>query len=150
MHFFLRKIFSGKQVDLKIASVGQTIVQAARPIVIIAPMQLGLAVQMHHLFGSRFAIKTLNSLGFCSSYYEVEVYEKSAAMSHGTDIHMVNSGQSVQHICDNADHNAGTIDGLGTLHGMGIIAAVTPGIEQVKPIPRLPVGTMRSANIAAL
>eukprot|EP00794_Sanderia_malayensis_P013321 gene13321-14693_t len=35
----------------KIASIGLAIMQAARPRVLIAPLQLGLAVQMHHHFG---------------------------------------------------------------------------------------------------
>ena len=38
---------------------------------------------------------------------------------------------------DNADHNVRTLDGLGTFHGMGIIAALTPGMKQTRSVPRI-------------
>ena len=53
----LRSIMTGKDIDLKVASIGQAIMQAARPRVIIAPLQLGLGLQCHHHFGSRFLMK---------------------------------------------------------------------------------------------
>ncbi len=37
---------------------------------------------------------------------------------------------------DNVDHNILTIDGKGTFHGMGIIAAITPGRKKDCIIPR--------------
>lgn len=49
---FLGEIFSGKDTDVKVASIGQAIMQAARPRILIAPLQIGLGVQMHHCFGS--------------------------------------------------------------------------------------------------
>ena len=33
----------------------------------------------------------------------------------------------MQFVADNADHNLRTLDGHETFHGMGIIAAATPG-----------------------
>ena len=39
---------------MKIAAIGQAIMQAARPRVLLAPLQFGLGVQMHHHFASRF------------------------------------------------------------------------------------------------
>ena len=82
---FLRKIFAGKDNDLKLASVGQAIMQAARPRVFLAPLQFGLAVEMHDQFGSRFLIDTLNEHGFSSSYSEVQKFERSAALVHGAE-----------------------------------------------------------------
>jgi hypothetical protein len=38
---------------------------------LIVPLQIGLAVQMHHTFGSRFLIDNLNSCGFSSSYSDI-------------------------------------------------------------------------------
>ena len=38
---------------------------------------------------------------------------------------------------DNVDHNIVTLDGKGTFHGMGMIAAFTPGKQTKKIIPRL-------------
>ncbi|KAK7102301.1 hypothetical protein V1264_020539 [Littorina saxatilis] len=40
---FLGEIFSGKDTDVKDASIGQAIMQAARPRILIAPLQIGLA-----------------------------------------------------------------------------------------------------------
>ena len=69
-----------------IASFGQAIIQATRPRVIIAPLQIGLGVQMHHYFGPKFLINSLNSHGFCSSYTEVKKYEVSAADAQGNEV----------------------------------------------------------------
>ena len=38
--------------------------QAVRPKAIVAPLQIGLGVQMHRQFGSRFLIDSLHSHGF--------------------------------------------------------------------------------------
>ena len=38
------------------------------PGVLIVPIMLGIAVQLHRHFGSKFVIDSLNSHGFCSSY----------------------------------------------------------------------------------
>ena len=53
--------------DTKIASIGLSIVQCCRPKGVLAPLQIGLGVQLHHHFESRFLIDTLNSLGFSCS-----------------------------------------------------------------------------------
>ena len=71
LQLMLTTIFRGKDVDLKVASIGQAIMQAARPRILICPMQIGLAVQIHHCFSSKFLVDTLYSLGFSSSYNEV-------------------------------------------------------------------------------
>ena len=47
----LRKLAVGKKTDTKIASIGQAIMQFARPRTLIAPLQIGLGVQMHRGFG---------------------------------------------------------------------------------------------------
>lgn len=39
-------------------------------------------------------------------------------------------------MADNVDHDTRTIDGKGTFHGMGMIAAFTPPNESVKSIMR--------------
>ena len=41
-YLFLRTIFNEKSAERKIASIGQAIIQAARPTVLIAPLQIGL------------------------------------------------------------------------------------------------------------
>ena len=76
LYLFLRTIFDEKCAERKIASIGQAIIQAARPRVLIAPLQIGLAVQMHHHYGFKFLIDSLNSHGFCFSYTEVKKFLK--------------------------------------------------------------------------
>jgi hypothetical protein len=48
----------GKDKDLKVGSIGQAIMQAARPRILQAPLVLG--VQMHFHFASRFLIDTVS------------------------------------------------------------------------------------------
>ena len=56
---------------MRVASLGLAIIQAARPV--MAPLQLGLAVQVHHRFGSRGLVEILHRLRFCVPYNEVQV-----------------------------------------------------------------------------
>lgn len=137
LRLLLNELFVGKTCDLKIAAIGQAIMQAARPRVLITPLQIGLGIQMHHQFASRFLLDTLSNLGFCSSYQEVKMFESSAAISRGTGIPGFVQGHFVQYVADNVDHNIRTIDGHNTFHGMGIIAGVTPGTTGPKPVPRV-------------
>ena len=136
---FLRNMFVGQDVDLKIASIGQAIMQAVRPRVLIAPLQIGLGIQMHLHFASKFLIETLNAHGFCSSYKTVSNYEKCASVVQGTDLPGVTLDHSLQHVADNADHNSRTLDGSGTFHGMGMIAIVTPAIKSKFKVPKIKV-----------
>ena len=55
----LNNIFVEKDSKLKIAVVGQAIMQACAPKNVICPLQLALGLQMHHQFCSRFLIDTL-------------------------------------------------------------------------------------------
>ncbi len=75
-------------------------------------------------------------MGFCSSYLKVTRFERNAAAFLNVDLD-VSLDSVVQHIADNADHNTCTLDGNGTLHGMAIIATVTPQLlRKRKAIPR--------------
>ncbi|XP_045199496.1 uncharacterized protein LOC123553863 [Mercenaria mercenaria] len=149
LQIFLNKIIDNKQGEKKIASIGQAIVQAACPRSVIAPLQIGLGVQVHHLVGSKMLLESLHSLGFCSSYQEVLKYESCAAVTQGTTIHTTNN-EFVQYIADNVDHNICTLDGLNTFHGMGIIAAVTPRLKTNQIIPRVHVANEEVTDIAKI
>ena len=59
---FLEQVIRKKDASLKISAIGQALVQSTRPNTVIAPLQIGLAVQMHRTFGSRFLIDTLSHL----------------------------------------------------------------------------------------
>ena len=93
-----------------LTSVGQVIMQSVGPRILNMPLQLGLGVQMHRQFGSRFLIDTLNELGFCSSYSEIERYERCAADHFGTDIPGLGVGAFLQHMAVNFGHNLKTLD----------------------------------------
>lgn len=101
-----------------------------RPRVLVAILQIGIAVQMHRQFSSRFLIDSLNSHGFCTSYSEVLKYERSAAVHQGPDIPGIVQGSCLQHVADNVDHTVRTIDGFNTFHSLGIIVTVMPGISR--------------------
>ena len=79
---FLKNIFAGKDNYLKLASIGQEIMQAERPRALFAPLQFGLTVEMHEQFGSRFLIDTLNKYGLFSTYSQVQKFERNAALVH--------------------------------------------------------------------
>ena len=145
LQLFLKKIFVEKNPERKVASIGQAIIQAARPRVLIAPLQIGIGVQMHHHFGSKFLIDSLNSHGFSSSYSEVKRFEKSAAGCLGKEVSPLLDGQFSQFVADNVDHNTRTLDGMSTFHGMGIIQAITPGDSRSYTIPRI---NRRAADLA--
>ena len=134
----LEGMFAGKNYCVKVASIGQAMMQATRPRVLLAPLQLGLGVQLHHHFASRFLIDSLHHHGFCCSYQEVHKFERNAAQSYGTDIPNLTT-EFVQYAADNVDHNIRTLDGHGTFHGMGMIAAITPGTRSSRSIPRVKV-----------
>ena len=85
-----------------------------RPRVLLAPLQIGLGVQLHHHYASHFIVDSLHHLGFCYSYQQVQEFEQSAAFSHGTDIPNF-SDLSIQYIADNVDHTIRTLDGNNTL-----------------------------------
>ena len=136
LQLFLEQILTCKGQKRKVVSIGQCIVQNCVPRSTIKPLQIGLGVQMHHHFGSKFLIDTLNSLGFCSSYSEVQRFEVSAAQHWNIEIEKDQDNQAVQFVADNVDHNLGTVDGYNTFHGMGIIATITPGVDMTRTIPR--------------
>ncbi|KZS22069.1 Uncharacterized protein APZ42_010961 [Daphnia magna] len=104
---FMENIFTGKDIERKIGGIGQANVQAVHPKSIAAPLQLGLAITLHHSFGSRQLIDLLHPLGLCSSYGDVVDFERNSAVEINTDLEGYSPQLSVQHIADNADHNIG-------------------------------------------
>ena len=97
-------------IDVKLASIGQAIMQATRPKVLIAPWQIDLAVQLHSHFASQYIVDCLHVHGFCSSYHHVQTFEMSAACKQGVNL-PVERNQFLQLVADNVDHNVRTIDG---------------------------------------
>lgn len=56
----------------------------------------------------------------------------------------------LQFVADNVDHNACTIDGLNTFHGMGIMAAITPVVKKDFQVPRRDVSKDEVLNIGTI
>ena len=145
LQLFLKTLMVNERSALKQAAIGQAIMQATRPRVLLAPLQLSLGVQMHHLEGSKIVIDQLNKFGFVASYKEVQKFKKNAAVA--ADSLMENSCvQFVQYAADNVDHNSCTLDGKNTFHGMGMLAAVTPATKFRCVIPRKTVTTEEIRN----
>ena len=64
------------------------------------------------------------------SYSVVQQFEENAAASVATDVlggDIDIPDTALLFAADNVDHNIITLDGKGTFHGMGMIAAITPG-----------------------
>ena len=133
---FLKTLFSGRNTEKKVASLGQALMQAARPRSLIAPLQIGLDVQLNHHYASKFLIDTLSAHGFCSSYYEVQKFEKNACVVNEFQTNTISSNMHIQYIADNIDHNTRTLDGFNTFHGIGIIASITSQSKISGKVPR--------------
>ena len=101
------------------------------------------------MYRSQFLVDTLHGMGVASSYKEVLRFEKNAADSVAPD--MLADDIDVLDMTllfagDNVDHNILTIYGKGTFHGMGIIAAITPGRKKDHIIPRRHITNIDSAG----
>jgi hypothetical protein len=104
--------------DLAHASIGQAIVQMARPRTIMTPLQLSLGVEIHHRTGSRFLVDLLHKLGFCSHYNAVMRFLKDCIFH---DMGSEHATETPIYSADNADVNQRSIDGKNTHHMMGLI-----------------------------
>ncbi len=137
LRLLLKTVMCGQNVSVKVASLGQAIMQATRPKALMAPLQIGTGIQLHHNFGSKFLISFLHGLGYCSSYYDVQKFSRVASVVQGLNTELFVPGQFIQHVADNVDHNTCTLDGNISFHGIGIIAASTPALQAKRiPIPR--------------
>ena len=85
---FLNVLFQNNASDLKKQTkhtpIKQAIVQATRPRVLLAPIQIDLGIQMHHVFGSQFLVDTLHRLGLSCSFDEVLSYQTNAALAQSS------------------------------------------------------------------
>ncbi|KAG1661213.1 Transient receptor potential cation channel subfamily A member 1 [Nymphon striatum] len=138
--------------DLKQNSVGQIIVQAAKPNSSVMPIPFGLAVELDHVFRSKWLLDELYQLGFSSTYTKVNRFKQSAMASEDATQASVTlpPGTFSQHVADNVDNNLCTLDGKNTLHGMGVIQVSTNEnglIREEKPIKRL--GLQRVVSVTA-
>lgn len=89
-------------------------------------------------------------MGFCSTYAVLQRFEMytanfSALNILGMDIDMQN--QALLFTADNVDHNILTIDENETFHGMGMIAALTPGQKTGQSITRQELNIVENSKV---
>lgn len=94
---------------------------------------------MHRQFGSKRFLEVLTCLGLCVPYKEAVLYESSSVFHPHLSISPPEEEYFIQYVCNNADHNMATIDGLNTFHSMGIIKIIIPydKIHEAQLITRL-------------
>ncbi|KAI4499550.1 hypothetical protein M0802_005446 [Mischocyttarus mexicanus] len=120
-----------------IIAIAHAIIAATRPSSFVSSVQLGLAVMLHKQYKSKKLIQILHSLGFCSSYYKLQLFEASI-LNHDEVLTFHESyGQEVSDNADhNADHNVSTINGRNTFHAMGsILTPSDPCLTQLQVFP---------------
>ena len=79
------------------------------------------------MFGSKWLLGELSGLGFSNTVDEVTRYKQSVVCNDDPNdfIKRAMQGCFGQWSADNVDHNVRTLDGKGTLHGMGIELSTT-------------------------
>ena len=136
LDLFLKEIITATGNEIKRAAIGQSIMQSSRPRSLLCPIQVGLAVQLHNMFGSRILIDFLHKLGYCISYSELLQFESCAAFHQNISLPPIPEDSILHFAADNVDHNIRTLDGHNTFHGMGIIGIITPGCFSPLDVPR--------------
>ena len=132
--------------DLKKIAIGHQIVQAVKPRSVIAPVPFAIGVSVDHVCGSKWLVNLLSCLGMSLSYDEVHRFKQSVSMSQSDDLPPSYPHSFTQFVADNIDHDVCTLDGLGTLHAMGIISVTNSNNKDSTipaaadtPVPRLKV-----------
>ena len=127
---------------LKQVSIGQAIVNAARPRSVVAPILFATGVEMDHVFGSKWLLTELSRIGFSVGVDEVTRYKQSVVHNENITDFMKTylPGSFTQWTADNVDHNVRSIDGKGTLHAMGIVSSSTNRVglptQRLEPVKR--------------
>lgn len=125
----------------------------------MTPLHLGLAAQLHHEYGKRDLIETLNSHGFSVSYDDLRRFMTSVGQAemnkirhdtyipHGL-ISRHDGGSLIQEGADNVDINCETIDGKGTFHSMARVVFQHQPNEQLQgpelSVERISLGKSKS------
>ena len=103
-------------------------------------MLFGLAVEMDHVFRSRWQVDHLPKLGYSLSSYEVTRYKQSVIENENASdwLKRIMIGSFCHWIADNVDHNVRTLDRKGTLHAKGIIVTTTGPNVSNQDLPKIP------------
>ena len=136
LRHFLKQVIKS---EAKVESIGQCSVKSPLPRSFTQPKLFALAVELDHMFGSRWLNTQLFKLGFSESYSEVIRFKQTVAMIEEIGVILQSSAAEdnfTNLVGDNVDHNTTTLDGRGTFHGMGAIAVITnkKDIYQEEPL----------------
>ena len=127
---------------------------------VITPFHFGLAVQMHHEYGKRSIIDTLNSYGLCMSYDELRRFMTSAAteqIDHNSDVYVppemlpISQGGALIHEGDdNIDINTETLDGKDTYHSIARVIFQKQNLDDnwTRGVEQIPRGNRRSLHLS--
>jgi hypothetical protein len=115
--------------ERQILSIAQDIIHCASNARVKLPKQIGLAMTVRHLTGSKQLVTLLNRMGHSSSYDNVQAVDTSFATevlakmeAHGTVIPSnISLGPFVQLAADNNDLNEETLDGKNTTHATTMV-----------------------------
>ena len=110
--------------ERKVLTISQDIIHSASNGRVKLPKQIGVAMAVHHLTGSKVLITLLNRMGHCSSYSEVQEVDTSLAMAEqfGTVVPSnISSGPFIQFAADNNDLKEETLDGKNTTHATTMV-----------------------------
>ena len=111
----------------KVTAISECIIHVSQNVT--TPLHLGLAIQIHHDFGSRQLIDILHSYGYCVSYEELRLFMTSlgnkemSRIDNGiyipsSVIPIREGGSFISEGDDNIDLNVETINGKNSFHSM--------------------------------
>ena len=143
-------LIPGKEQSMRRMSIAHALMQAAFPPKLTMLLQLGLAVRLYDKFASRYLMDFLYSMGFSKSYKIVRRYKKNAALIFNDHDLKINETQKMYFMADNVDHNPANLDGMNTVHWMGMTLAISPvGPGNPRIIPRLEVSKGQVMNLTS-
>ena len=144
--------------DRRATALAECAIYGARQI--STPLHLGLAAQLHHDYGKRGLIDTLNAHGFTVHYDELRRFQTAKAqgvlnqMESGVYkpqglIPRPQGGCLIQEGDDNIDINTETIDGKNTLHSMArVVFQRQPTDAPVPDAPHVARGRAKSLPLS--
>ena len=112
---------------LRQASIGQSITFAVKPKSCIPPILFGCAVEMDHMFGSKWQMTELNNLAYSVCYKEVARYKQCVIRNDDVSKYVKENMQGCfgQWSADNVDIRVCDLLGKNSLHAMGIVLSTT-------------------------
>ena len=141
-----------KKDNLKILNICHNLISQAQKV--RSSITLGLAIRVHHDFGSKKLIDDLHALGISVPYDEIRQFLTSVAIDQKTDDIYVPRGirnysnTLIDAAIDNFNKNEETLDGKSTTHAMAAVLYKRCAIDSMDCIiPRLCKKSMSATDI---